>query len=193
MNRLSLTSVEYFGSSVADAYTQPGQLLISAFGPVLNTVVGDKELLLSALISTAAWLLLLALALKAFGIVRRVAANMKTAVATRISNIRTSRACHKRSEKLRGQLAVSDTELHFDNLDLAVLNSAATLGPGLALTAPDLAAEFDLRPPKVQDRLEKLATNMMLVRSFGSPEDYQAYRLSRAGAAFLSMWNRRRD
>jgi hypothetical protein len=45
----------------------------------------------------------------------------------------------------------------------------------------------------VQSSLEKLATNMMLERGFGTDEDYQTYRLSRAGAALLSILKRKRD
>ena len=126
---------------------------------------------------------------------RRTAANTGAAVATLMFNFRTKWACRKRSRTLRGRSAPSDpdAEIHFDNLDLAVLNSAATLGPGFAMTAPDLANEFDLRPPQVQSSLEKLATNMMLERGFGTDEDYQTYRLSRAGAAFLSILKRKRN
>jgi hypothetical protein len=45
----------------------------------------------------------------------------------------------------------------------------------------------------VQGSLEKLASNMMLEHAFGATDDYQNYRLSRAGNAFLSMWKRMRN
>jgi hypothetical protein len=187
--------VEYFYNSAADAYLLPGQLVTSAMHSGLNIVVGDKEFLLSVLFSTVSWLLLSAIAIKAFRIASRIAANTRAAVAITIFNARTKRACGKRPQVSQAQPAVSDsnTEVHFDNLDLAVLNSAATLGPGFSLTAPDLAIEFNLRPRQVQSSLEKLAKNMMLQRSFGAAEDYQNYHLSRGGAAFLSMWKRKRN
>ena len=187
--------MENFYNSVADAYLLPGRLVISAASSWLDVVVGDKEFLLSVSISTVSWLLLLAFVLKALRVVWRTVANTRAAVARMVLNLRTKRACRKRSPTSRAPSVASDsdTEVHFDNLDLAVLNSAATLGPGFALTAPDLAKEFNLRPRQVQSSLEKLAKNMMLERSFGAAEDYQNYRLSRGGTAFLSMWKRKRN
>ena len=187
--------MEYFYNSAADAYLLPGQLMSSAMNSGLNIDVGDKEFLISVLFSTVSWLLVIAIAIRALRIASRTAANTRAAVATLMFNFRTKWACRKQSRTLGGRSAPSDpdAEIHFDNLDLAVLNSAATLGPGFAMTAPDLANEFDLRPPQVQSSLEKLATNMMLERGFGTDEDYQTYRLSRAGAAFLSILKRKRD
>ncbi len=187
--------MEYFYNSAADAYLLPGQLMTSAMNSGLNIDIGDKEFLISVLFSTVSWLLLIAIAIRALRIASRTAANTRAAVATTTFNARTKRACGKRPQASQAQPAVSDsnTEVHFDNLDLAVLNSAATLGPGFSLTAPDLAKEFNLRPGQVQSSLEKLATNMMLERGFGAAEDYQNYRLSHGGAAFLSMWKRERN
>jgi hypothetical protein len=34
---------------------------------------------------------------------------------------------------------------------------------------------------------------MMLDRGFGAADDHQSYQLSRAGAAFLSMWRGKQD
>ena len=187
--------MEYFYNSGTDAYLLPGQLMTSAMISGLNIDVGDKEFLISVLFSTVSWLLLIAIAIRALRIASRTAANTRAAVATLMFNFRTKWACRKQSRTLGGRSAPSDpdAEIHFDNLDLAVLNSAATLGPGFAMTAPDLANEFDLRPPQVQSSLEKLAKNMMLERGFGTDEDYQTYRLSRAGAAFLSILKRKRN
>jgi len=187
--------VEYFYNSAADAYLLPGQLVTSAMNSGLDIVVGDKEFLIVVLFSTVSWLLLIAIAIRALRIASRSAANTRAAVATTILNARTKRAWGKQPQVSQAQPAVSDsnTEVRFDNLDLAVLNSAATLGPGLSLTAPDLAKAFNLRPRQVQSSLEKLAKNMMLKRSFGAADDYQNYRLSQGGAAFLSMWKRKRN
>lgn len=187
--------MEFFYNSAVDAYLLPGQLVTSVINSGLNIGVGDKGFLLSVLFSTTSWLLLIAIAIKAFRIASRTAENTRAAFATIVFNIRTKWACRGRSRTSQAQSAVSDSdsEVHFDNLDLAVLNSAATLGPGFALTAPDLAKEFNLRPRQVQSSLEKLAKNMMLKRGFGAAEDYQNYRLSQGGAAFLSMWKRKRN
>jgi hypothetical protein len=190
MNRKWFTLAEQVGNWASDVYMLPGQLVTTAVGSVLGSVIGDNEFILSVLISTLVWLLLTAVVIKVLDIVRHAAGKTRTAIVSRIFNARTKLTRLQHSPKVRDQStgAESGTEIHFDNLDLAVLNSAATLEPGFALTAPDLANEFKLRPPQVQKSLEKLAVNMMLERSVAAPDDYQAYRLSRAGAAFLDMW-----
>jgi RIO-like serine/threonine protein kinase len=61
------------------------------------------------------------------------------------------------------------------------------------MSAPDLAKKLKLRPREVQSSLEKLSGNMMLERTLGSTDDYDNFQLTRAGAAFLFMWQRNDD
>lgn len=81
-------------------------------------------------------------------------------------------------------------ELELDAVDLAVLRSAAALGAGFALSAPDLAGELGLRPAQVQQSLDKLSRERMLDHAIGSTDDFDHYRLSRAGAAFVAFLRR---
>ena len=80
--------------------------------------------------------------------------------------------------------------IEFDKLDIAVLRSASAIGPGLALSAPDLAERFRLRPSQVQRSLEKLSHNKMLARVIGSTDGYENFRVTDSGVAFLAMWQR---
>lgn len=193
MNESWLRLATEAGDSLVGAYLLPGQMLtfvvMSAFGPVF----GPNEMMATVLLAATSWLLLLALLMKVGTFLRLALQNVRAALARTRSNFRTRLACRKRMSGARRRAAKSapDTEIQFDKLDLAVLNSAATIGPGLALTAPDLAKEFKLRPRQVQQSLEKLAGNMMLERGFGTADDYQTYRLSPAGTAFLSMCKRK--
>lgn len=82
-------------------------------------------------------------------------------------------------------------QVEFDDLDLAVLNTAASLGPGFAINAAELAERFRLRPAQVQRSLNKLSSNKMLDFVIGSSDGFDNYRLTQLGTAFMSTWQRR--
>ncbi len=79
-------------------------------------------------------------------------------------------------------------EVEFDDLDIAVLRTAAALGPGFAVNAAELAERFRLRPAQVQRSLKKLSDNKMLDFVIGSNEGFDNYRLTQMGTAFMSTW-----
>ena len=83
---------------------------------------------------------------------------------------------------------VAQTE--FDQVDIDLLRSVSSRGPGVALSAPDLAEEVAMRPSQVQQRLDNLARNNMLRSVIGSSDGYEIYRLTDSGSAFIEMWNR---
>ena len=182
--------------AIGAVFMRPGEALMPVLAAALGRDFDDSDLLISFWLSAGSWLLAIAIVATLVNLVRRGVGRARTAVSLLMLSIRARLVCRKQLS----QCAVSEEEghqsepeVHLDNLDLAVLESASTLGPGAALTAPDLAKEFKLRSPEVQGSLEKLAANMMLDRAFGTTDDYQGYYLSRAGAAFLSMWNRTRN
>ncbi|MGB5627102.1 MAG: hypothetical protein WBM61_15310 [Woeseiaceae bacterium] len=82
-------------------------------------------------------------------------------------------------------------QVDFDDLDIAVLKVVATLKPGFAISAPELAEQFRIRPAQVQRSLEKLRSNKMLDPVIGSNEGFDNYRLTQLGNAFMSTWARR--
>jgi hypothetical protein len=81
-------------------------------------------------------------------------------------------------------------EIDFDDLDLAVLRSGANGGPAFALSAPELAEEFRVRPAQVQKSLERLHGNNMVDIAIGSTDGFQNYRLTPSGATFVAFWQR---
>ena len=82
----------------------------------------------------------------------------------------------------------SEAKVEFDDLDIAVLRTAAALGPGIAINAPELAQKFRLRPAQVQRSLNKLSNNKMLDFVIGSKGGCDNYRLTQMGTAFMSTW-----
>ncbi len=195
MNKALFTFVQEFGDSLREIFLAPGDFLMQAFSPGLQSLGDSRELLLSVAISTMSWLLLLIGARKLLLLGQRMFRRVSLAfrarwflLKTRLTGRKAPFATIKRAGK-----SDSETEVTFDELDLAVLSSAAELDPGFAMSAPDLAQKFKLRPSKVQSRLERLAGNMMLERTLGSTDDFDNYRLTRAGATFLSMCQRDDD
>ncbi len=83
--------------------------------------------------------------------------------------------------------------VEFDNLDLAVLRSAAARGPGVMLSAPQLAEQIRMRPAQVQRSLDKLSKNKMLDYVIGSTDGSDNYRLTDSGATFVGMWQRQQQ
>jgi RIO-like serine/threonine protein kinase len=77
--------------------------------------------------------------------------------------------------------------IEIDDLDMAVLRAMSAKGPGFALSAPDLAGPFRLRPSQVQHSLDKLSKNKLLVCVIGNTDGYENYRLTDYGHAYLAM------
>ena len=103
---------------------------------------------------------------------------------------KTKKACRNSPANSARDASDAADEIEFDQLDLAVLSSAMTQAPGLALAAPDLSEQLKLPPARIQRSLNKLSTNMMLEHSFGTVDEYASYRITEAGTAFLALWQR---
>jgi hypothetical protein len=83
-----------------------------------------------------------------------------------------------------------EPDIEMDDLDMAVLQTLSMKGPGFAVSAPDLAEEFRMRPAQIQRRLDRLRERKMLEDVIGSTEGYDNYRLTNIGVSFLTVWNR---
>ena len=81
--------------------------------------------------------------------------------------------------------------VELDDIDVAVLQSASGHGPGFAVSAPELAEQFRMRPAQVQRSLKKLSAYKMLDYVIGSTDGYDNFRLTDYGAAYVATWNRR--
>lgn len=81
-------------------------------------------------------------------------------------------------------------EFKLTRLDMMVMCVAQAGGPGFALSAPELADRFRLRPDQVQQSLEKLSENKLLDHVVGTTDGYENYRLNKTGTYIVTMWQR---
>ncbi len=77
-------------------------------------------------------------------------------------------------------------EAQFDGADIAILKSTSKLGPGFAISAPELAAELNMTPGEAQQSLDRLRGYQLVDATTGSTDNFGTYRISRSGMYFLS-------
>jgi hypothetical protein len=63
----------------------------------------------------------------------------------------------------------------------------------MALSAPEIAEKFKLRPSQVQRSIDKLRRSRMLDTVIGTTDGFGNVRLSPSGATFVAMWQRQRE
>jgi hypothetical protein len=175
-----------------DVFLLPGTYILSQFSALapaqaikLGIGIDGSGLALLAFVSALAWSLMGFLAwkiLKSLGaqifyIGRRIKAFL-------VDNVQKT----NRRRILQQPVTVPDAE--FDDLDMAILNTGATLPPGLMLTAAELSGQLTRRPAQLQQRLEKLRKYGLVDGALGETDGYDNYRLTRSGAAIVSMWHR---
>jgi len=150
-------------------------------------------------LSAVFWLLLLIAGWRVFRLLQDILRNFDAAVRTiwyrlhqAVGSLKTRIVCKVRDAlPQRRHIGIDASfEIDFDDLDLAVLRSVAARGPGFALSAPELAEKFRLRPSQVQRSLDKLRRNRMLDSVMGSTDGYDNYRITKPGATFVAMWQR---
>lgn len=200
------TILRHVGNTIYDIFVLPGDFLLSQFAgqaPAVASMLGlvgdDQSEVLPVVLSLLIWILLAVIAMKIFrlwqNILRIVTATIK-AISFRISLttciLRTAlmrtvrRLIPRRSNKTYTTL-----DVEFDDLDLAVLRSAAACGPAFTTSAPELADQLKLRPGRIQRSLDKLSNNKMLDYVIGSTDGFETYRLSQSGAFYMAMWQRK--
>lgn len=199
--------IENFLSSIREIYLAPGDFVLSKFAelaPVTAAGWGiasaDDSITATAVLSGIFWLLMLVIAWRLYRYGRSLLRNTVALYHTlwyrgqqAVGSLRTLLLCRLREFVPRRQDDGIDTtpEIDFDDLDLAVLRTAAASGPGLATSAPEIAEKFRLRPADVQRSIDKLRRNRMLDTVIGSTDGYGNFRLSPSGATFVAMWQRR--
>ena len=204
-----LSYLRQFGLLVREIYFAPGDFVLSKFAelaPVTATnwgVTGNGDsIMVAAVMSGLFWLLaslvawrlyrycrsflrnFVALMFTAWYRIRQAAGSLKTLIVCRLREFVPSR---------RDDGIDAVPEIDFDDLDLAVLRSAAARGPGLATSAPEIAEKFKLRPSEVQRSIDKLRRNRMLDTVIGSTDGYGIFRRSPSGATFVAMWQRQHE
>jgi len=172
----------------------------------LTTLQNAGSAIYSTVVSASPWTLLFVglslpfVALIILSLYRNLARIVVAAYGTIVFRIRNAIAGWKtqfvvkfRHWLPRRQLRKVDAtpQVEFDDFDIAVLKAVASLKPGFAINAPELAERFRTRPARVQRCLDKLRSNKMLDPVIGSNEGFDNYRLTQLGDAFMSSWARR--
>jgi hypothetical protein len=204
-----LSTLRDFGLLIREIYLVPGEFVLSKFvelAPVTATnwgVADSGDVLVQATVASAIfWLLMCIIAWRLYRYVQSLLRNV-IAVAHTIwyrvgqaaGSLKTRIVCRLREFVPRSEEDGIDAvpEIDFDDIDLAVLRSAAARGPGMALSAPEIAEKFKLRPSQVQRSIDKLRRSRMLDTVIGTTDGFGNVRLSPSGATFVAMWQRQRE
>ena len=204
-----LNALGNFGTLARELYFAPGDFVLSKFAelaPVTAanwSVAGNGDpIMATAIVSGFFWFLVLLIAWRLYrygsSFTRNLVALVHTArFRTRqaAGSLKTRVVCrlHEFAPSQHDDGFDAVPEIDFDDLDLAVLRSAAARGPGLATSAPEIAEKYKLRPSEVQRSIDKLRQSRMLDTVIGSTDGYGNFRLSPSGATFVAMWQRRQD
>jgi hypothetical protein len=200
--------IEYWQATFRDIFGETRDALLLPGDLVLNVLLSDAPGLMhrlgadsagnsqvvSVVLSILFWLLVVWALWILLGLIRRIAWYTRAAIqiiAFRITlglhnfRLKLHRALQRLTLRRLSGNGSELAEVHFNDLDLAVLRSSGRLGPGFATSAPDLAAELSLRPAQVQQSLDKLRKYRMLDIATGSSDGFHNYHVSRSGFLFL--------
>ena len=193
-------------SSIREIYLVPGDFVLSKFAELAPLtaaswgITNSDDSIAAAILSGIFWLLMTFIAWRLYryssSLLRNIVALYHTAWyrgRQAAGSLKTLLLCRLREFVPRRRDDGIDTtpEIDFDDVDLAVLRTAAARGPGLATSAPEIAEKFKLRPAEVQRSVDKLRRNRMLDTVIGNTDGYDDFRLSPSGATFVAMWQRR--
>lgn len=206
MVRSWMTALNDIGIAVFDVFLLPANVALSrvaTYSPELASQLGiaadEQEILLPVLVSLLSWSLLLLLIWKIAALLEYVAQIFKALVTRAVSWIayRFRSLCARTVYRLRQMIParepgimVSTPENDFDELDLTVLQTGATLPPGLLLSAPELAGQLTKRPAQVQRSLDKLRKYKLVDNVIGETEGFDNYRLTESGIHLATSWRR---
>jgi hypothetical protein len=201
-----LSTLKELGILLREIYLVPGEFVLSRFAELAPVTAGNwgitaagDAIAVAAVISGLFWLLLSIIAWRLYRYTRSFVRNLVALVHTAwyrgeqaAGSLKTMLVCRLRGAvpQRRNDGIDAVPEIDFDDLDLAVLRSAAATGPGLATSAPEIAEKFKLRPSDVQRSIDKLRQNRMLDTVIGSTDGYGNFRLSHYGATFVAVWQR---
>jgi len=202
----AFTFLHTYGELLYAVFIMPGTYLLSwfvAIAPVtalqLGITAGQTGGPLPFIVSLLSWLALMILLSIVWRVLRNwmrlVSAMIRTAwyrltLATRLLKTRLLLMLRSLLPRRRTPAEFEPPAVEFDELDMAVLDSVSEQGPGLTLSAPELAERLSLLPSIIQQSLDKLSRNKMLDSVIGSTDGFENYRLTEAGATFVSMWQR---
>ncbi len=191
--------------AVIAGFLAPGEFLLREAAKrapgvlaALDVNAGDSTAALC--LAFAYWLVVLLVAARILHVVRLVMRKTSTFlriiyfwIALFFRSIKTLLVCTLRKFSLWRRPGHPDETrfVEISETELAFLRHAAERGPGFAVSAPELAESFSMRPAQAQRCIDSLAANRLLDYAFGATDGFENYRLTDSGAAFLAMWNRR--
>ena len=203
MNR-TISVLGDIGSALAAFFVFPGEFLLSLLARVAPDTValltrGNGLLIVTFVIALFAWTAAAILGLLVLRFCRNLVRQFSAITLTlwhrgcmALASLRMRVVWKLRAllpRRKRPEETTAPT-VEFDDLDMAVLHSVSAKGPGFAMSAPDLAEIFTLRPAQVQKSLDKLSKNKLLASVIGSTDGFDNYRLTDSGLAFMAMWQR---
>jgi hypothetical protein len=190
------------GNAIYNAFAWPGEYallhlgnLAPDFAAYMSTPTNHTTAMV--ILSLIYWYLVVVVAtilVRAYCDLARTVTAAAQTVAFRIilevGNAKTRMTCRLRQRFQWGEKAQDEETptVEFDRLDLAILKAAVVKGPGFALSAPELAEQFSLRPAQIQRSLNKLCSNAMIRTVLGSTEGFDNYCLTDSGNTFVGMW-----
>jgi hypothetical protein len=187
------TKLSELGVAIYDAFLWPGTFITTRLvelAPALATKLGidvdGAGLLLPAALSLLVWALL-------FYLVWKVIKSVGLYIYYNFLRVRTFIVSTFQRRKARAVVeaatdALKKSEVVFDDVDVAVLNTSKELAPGLALSAPQLSSHLTQRPALIKRSLEKLKKYGLLAITSGDTDGHDNYQLTPSGAALMSMW-----
>ena len=201
-----LTLLRDTGNAIYNAFAWPGEyalLQLSNIAPDFAAYMSTPTNHTTAVVilSLIYWFLVIVLATifvrACRNVARIVTATTRTIafrIVLKIGSAKTRIICRLRQRLPWGNAAqdVGAPTVEFDKLDLAILKAAVVKGPGFALSAPELAEQFSLRPAQIQRSLDKLCSNAMITTVIGSTDGFDNYRLTDSGNTFVGMWARQK-
>lgn len=195
------TKLAALGSAIYGAFTWPGDYALSYFmnwAPAFSAGLesSGRDAIVIFVFALVYWYLVIALLTILWrtmhDVVRNTSAMIRTfklVLAHELGSLKTRVVCKFRKRRSWEKVTTEDEPetTEFNKLDYAILRTAARRGAGLALSAPDIAEKYRLRPAQAQSGLDKLVSNKLMESVLGSTDGYDNYRLTDAGLSFLAM------
>jgi len=192
------------GGPVYEVFVLPGEALLSAFAKLAPQTVAiltlnNGAIIVPLILALIVWTLAIVAGLMVLGFLKAVVRQIDALIRTTIRRttialgdlrFRIVWTMRKLIPRRKAKAEGDGPMIEFDDIEIAVLRSGCAKGPGFALSAPELAEQFTLRPSQIQRRLERLSQIKMLTSVIGSTDGYDNYRVTDHGIAFIRMWQR---
>jgi hypothetical protein len=188
------------GALLYQLFFLPGDCLVWAVATYLPSVAAFLEIgpadyggVLAGFVSTCAWILLVVTAAIVYqkivdadvALTRGVARlSARVVRSTRIARALLASRFRAREKPHGGKIEFGE-DIDLSREELRVLQIHGELGPGYALAVSEVAGSLRARVHHAQELLERLTKLQLIESTVGGLDGENAYRLTRAGRAFL--------